>query len=1190
MKNVLVFIFIALITLINADATIKISTPSVNTCEKGLAKVSLEATLEGSTSSQTLNFNMSLVDDGNEEYMAACRVELAGHISSSEDIDVSDLGDGGKTLRILSYNKRKLEFTQVNCEFKPPERSTTLTYKDGSVLITDGSTNSVQVESSFSVSFEICGVTKDPATITNLKLSYGQVNNFVQGNDYSVSFDFYGFTTSTIDINYEIIIYIYMYLEGGIRDNILRKARCLAKNDVSVTEWSLVKAPFQCSISGLTQTYQTFRFNFSDFIAGVPYDNPTLLDPVLTANAITAGTIVDYSLYMKPPIYFFIHSVDTSLSSTQGTFTIAGELTRDLNEEVILRIPLTFPLGLESVCLIPISKANEEIYVQCRFSGIIVNQIFLFEQRLLRNSQFLFGNYESEEPISAIDGELEHSKSLLGLTLSFRQINHFQFVNKVVSFNFYGLTTKSLSKSYSITIYLYLILVDGTFDSTKREATCILDNDVNPTSQGLAQADFICQLTVDTSETYTSFRFSHSDSIAGIPNEETLLDPVKTDEYINNKLLLNYTEEDNKEKLPIMFTPLEIDGSSCQKKGEFKISGTVSESVITKLNFNIPVTYPEEFITQCNIDADSSEINCIIGNKLEDKLLKFEQQIIREGLKELLVIANVESSGNMNCIERNIIMFDHISSDVLSDKESDLLSDSTAKSDLSDISNTDVASWKADDTSSLSDVATGKANDTRSLSDEENEGVDPPEDNPEKKASFTLSFRQLNSFVQEGDTISFYFYGLTTTRIEINFEIIFYIYLYLDGGVKENILRQAKCFAEEAAQPSQWSPVQVPFKCNITGLTKDYQTLKFSASDYIAGVLFGNDTLLDPVLTANAIQEGILLDYSLDENKEKVPNMLIIDQIDTSSSESEGTFDILGKMAGDITQDIQFRIPMTFPVGTESVCTIPISTAQEQITIKCKFSANSMDASLMFEQRILWINQLNCELLFGNYKTNPINIINGEYNYAKYLLDLTLFFRQINKFELVNDVIKFNFFGLTTKTISAGYKITLFLHLLLEGGVLDPALSQAECTVVDAVNPTDGQAQADFSCEVSGFETTNTITSFVLSHSDEVAGIPHEEILLDPVKTDKAIKDKILLDYSLDENKVKLPPLFTPSGIDGSNCEEKGEFKITTSNSIEIESKLQFNIPVTYPEEFMTECSVNAGAVSELKCIIRNKL
>jgi hypothetical protein len=128
----------------------------VSTCEGGLAKVTFDATLEGSTSLQTISFNMTLVDDGSKEYMAACRVD----------------GDG-RTLRILNFNKRKLESSQVNCDFNPPESSNTLTYKEGSVLITDGSTISVQVESGFSVTFERCGATEDPSTIANLKLSFG---------------------------------------------------------------------------------------------------------------------------------------------------------------------------------------------------------------------------------------------------------------------------------------------------------------------------------------------------------------------------------------------------------------------------------------------------------------------------------------------------------------------------------------------------------------------------------------------------------------------------------------------------------------------------------------------------------------------------------------------------------------------------------------------------------------------------------------------------------------------------------------------------------------------------------------------------------------------------------------------------------------------------------------------------------
>ena len=100
-----------------------------------------------------------------------------------------------------------------------------------------------------------------------------------------------------------------------------------------------------------------------------------------------------------------------------------------------------------------------------------------------------------------------------------------------------------------------------------------LDNDANQTSGGLAQADFSFQLAVGISETYKSFRFIHSDSIDGIPNEEILLALFKTDEYIKNKLLLNYTEENNKVKFPFIFTPSSIDGNSCPENVEFKISG-----------------------------------------------------------------------------------------------------------------------------------------------------------------------------------------------------------------------------------------------------------------------------------------------------------------------------------------------------------------------------------------------------------------------------------------------------------------------------------------------------------------------------------------------------------------------------------------------------------------------------------------
>lgn len=130
---------------------------------------------------------MTLVDDESREYIAAYSVELPQNMiedSSSEEInvsdeeidednvDASDLDNGGKTLRILNYKKRKLESIQVNCEFNQSESVSTLTYKERSVLITSDLTNKVQVESSFSVSFIGCGTSQDPETIAKLKLSY----------------------------------------------------------------------------------------------------------------------------------------------------------------------------------------------------------------------------------------------------------------------------------------------------------------------------------------------------------------------------------------------------------------------------------------------------------------------------------------------------------------------------------------------------------------------------------------------------------------------------------------------------------------------------------------------------------------------------------------------------------------------------------------------------------------------------------------------------------------------------------------------------------------------------------------------------------------------------------------------------------------------------------------------------------
>ncbi len=457
-----------------------------------------------------------------------------------------------------------------------------------------------------------------------------------------------------------------------------------------------------------------------------------------------------------------------------------------------------------------------------------------------------------------------------------------------------------------------------------------------------------------------------------------------------------------------------------------------------------------------------------------------------------------------------------------------------------------------------------------------------------KIGNLSLSFEQVNSFEQKGEVITFMFYGLTTQTIEINYEIIIEIYLFLEGGVKEKEPRKVKCTPVEAILPPPMAPKRAPFQCKIEGLKEKYKTFNFFTSEFIADVPYDNKILLDPVLTAEAIKNGTIEDVSSDEYKDKVPNLLVIDKIDGTKCKSEGTYTIVAKAGEEITEESKLHIPMTFPDGLESICTVPASKPNESIDIECKFAGETQSLPLIFEQRT--VKHGKRQFLMGKAKSDSMTCINGELKSAEKLLDLSLSFRQLNafKFEQSKGEITFNFFGLTTEKIEKETEITLMVYLLLEGGVREPTLSKAVCNLDKEVNPSKGQAQADFTCKIAGLDKTKVYKSFELSQSDFIVGIPAKKSLLDPVKTAEAIEKKEIIDFSIPKNKEKVPVLFTPDSIDGSTCPEKGEFTITGTVDATIEKKIEFQVPVSYPEDVMSECTLDkapAGKV-EIKCDI----
>ena len=104
-------------------------------------------------------------------------------------------------------------------------------------------------------------------------------------------------------------------------------------------------------------------------------------------------------------------------------------------------------------------------------------------------------------------------------------------------------------------------------------------------------------------------------------------------------------------------------------------------------------------------------------------------------------------------------------------------------------------------------------------------------------------------------------------------------------------------------------------------------------------------------------------------------------------------------------------------------------------------------------------------------------------------------------------------------------------------------LLTATYTIGQAVDQNGGQTQPDFNSEIEDFDKTKEYESFELYNSEDIAGIPEYEILINPVKTEEAIKNGTLFDYSLEENKNKLPIFFTVESINGT-VSEKGDSKL----------------------------------------------
>ena len=422
----------------------------------------------------------------------------------------------------------------------------------------------------------------------------------------------------------------------------------------------------------------------------------------------------------------------------------------------------------------------------------------------------------------------------LNIRLSFRQLYEFIFweAKTEITFKIFLLATESIKKGKEISIFLNLMLEDGSIESDLSKALCTLDETVDP-KNGKVQADFSCKIPELKKKKYKSFILNNSTDIVGIPRNETLLDPVKTAEAIQKKYIIDFSLPDNKNKFPPSFTPESINGTTCSNEGQFKILGSLNTEIEKKIEFMLPVTYPQNYLSKCTIDktpAGKGEIKCRIGSEFKGENLKFEQQIIREGLNELLVFESVESKEELNCAKGNVSIID-----IIGDKpEIAEIAEMTEMTEMTEIPE---------------------------KSDKIENSTEEVEKQAEERTKLIISFRQINQFVYNSGEISFMLFALLTEKLLAEKQITIFVNLIRDSGEREEEPTKVTCTLIKDVSPVKGKSVQGDFKCSKKDLKERYHSLRLNSSEAITSIP-KDEILLDPVLTQQAIKNKKIIEIT----------------------------------------------------------------------------------------------------------------------------------------------------------------------------------------------------------------------------------------------------------------------------------------------------------------------------------------
>ena len=453
----------------------------------------------------------------------------------------------------------------------------------------------------------------------------------------------------------------------------------------------------------------------------------------------------------------------------------------------------------------------------------------------------------------------------------------------------------------------------------------------------------------------------------------------------------------------------------------------------------------------------------------------------------------------------------------------------------------------------------------------------------ERKFKNNLSFRQTNTFTFDITRrwAKFRLLAFSSIPMKKEEEIIIDVNLLLTTDTKK---KEAKCKVEKDVKLSK-DELQVPvsFNCEINNIEFDNTNnncfgVEIIESETIASIpkdkKLCNPKKVDKLISMGKMQQII---------GDKTIPAFNSTSIDTTGSISLGTFSIVGKPLDNIEKEYKFNI--TLVSGENALCTLPKTNKGVNAKIDCVLDGIIDKNKISIPQttilngydELFTINKISTE--------RKVSCVNGKLKKINKQFERKISFRQISHFKPSEKKVSFTLSVFLLDNMKKGKEINIDVNI--KKGKNEFISKTAKCILNEEIKLSSKEKQiaSDFNCSVENIENPNTIESLELISSDDIIGIPSNPNMTNPIKVDKLIESGEIIDYTLKENKIVIPPIFKTSSFISLGCKSTGVFKLKGQFDKKVEH-FRFNLPLSYPS-IDTRCDVpeaKEGEEVELTC------